>query len=99
MINRSTEIYQRFIRHQYTKITKRYKASPTNPIKNNSDEANLKWTEKKEAPKWLQKMAPTKGGRELPSAKEAVVIGIVMAVGYYSWFVEPPKKEEEHRES
>lgn len=55
------------------------------------DEANLKWTERKEAPRWLQKMSPTKGGRELPTAKEAAVIGIVVAAGYYSWFVDPPK--------
>jgi hypothetical protein len=40
-------------------------------------------------------MAPTKGGRELPTAKEALVIGVVVAVGYYAWFVDPPKKKEE----
>ena len=37
-------------------------------------------------------MAPAKGGRELPTAKEAVVIGAVVAVGYYAWFVEPPER-------
>ena len=38
-------------------------------------------------------MSPTKGGRDLPTANGAGVIRIVMAVGYYSWFGDPPKKE------
>eukprot|EP00578_Thalassiosira_sp_NH16_P023993 CAMPEP_0181093990 /NCGR_PEP_ID=MMETSP1071-20121207/9746_1 /TAXON_ID=35127 /ORGANISM="Thalassiosira sp., Strain NH16" /LENGTH=45 /DNA_ID= /DNA_START= /DNA_END= /DNA_ORIENTATION= len=31
-------------------------------------------------------MAPTKGGTELPTPKEAAVIAVVMAAGYWSWF-------------
>jgi len=56
------------------------------------DESKLKWTEKKEAPKWLNRMAPTKGGTQLPTPKEAAVIAVVAAAGYYAWFVaEPPR--------
>jgi len=56
------------------------------------DESKLKWTERKEAPKWLNKMAPTKGGTKLPTPKEAALIAVVAAAGYYAWFVEPPKR-------
>lgn len=79
-------MYRRLIRNE---ITRRWKTSAEN-IKS---EANLNWTERKDAPKWLQKMAPSKGGRDLPTAKEAAVIGVVLAVGYYSWFVDPPKEK------
>ena len=85
-------ISNQYIRKQNA-ITIRHQASQN---KNNSgEETNLKRTQRKEAPRWLQKMAPTKGGRELPTAKEAAAIGIVVAVGYYAWFVDPPKKEDE----
>ena len=56
---------------------------------------NVKWTDKEEAPKWLRKMAPTKGGTELPTPKEAAVIGVVLMAGYYAWFIDPPKKSAE----
>merc|ERR1719464_2260958 len=36
-----------------------------------------KWTEREDAPRWLQKMAPTKGGTSLPTTKEAAVIVVV----------------------
>ena len=49
-------------------------------------EQNLKWTERKEAPKWLTRMAPTKGGTALPNRLEMTVITIVGIVGYISWF-------------
>lgn len=39
-------------------------------------------------------MAPTKGGTKLPTPKEAAVIAVVAAVGYYAWFVEPPQRAE-----
>ncbi len=58
-----------------------------------TSEQNPQGTEKKEAPKWLTKMAPTKGGTALPTPKEAAVIAVVMAAGYYAWFVDGPKKE------
>ncbi len=85
-----------YARSQYNAISKRFTSSHSSPNQANKgtlkDEANLKWTEKEEAPKWLQKMAPTKGGTKLPTPKEAAVIAVVMAAGYYSWFVDPPKK-------
>jgi len=54
-----------------------------------------KWTQRKEAPAWMQRMAPTKGGTTLPTPKEFAVIAIVAAAGYYAWFVEPPKQKKE----
>jgi hypothetical protein len=50
----------------------------------------LKWTERDEAPKWMQKMAPSKGGTKLPNPLEGAVIAVVAIAGYYAWFVEPP---------
>eukprot|EP00555_Chaetoceros_dichaeta_P007122 CAMPEP_0198262290 /NCGR_PEP_ID=MMETSP1447-20131203/10828_1 /TAXON_ID=420782 /ORGANISM="Chaetoceros dichaeta, Strain CCMP1751" /LENGTH=58 /DNA_ID=CAMNT_0043950475 /DNA_START=210 /DNA_END=386 /DNA_ORIENTATION=- len=34
-------------------------------------------------------MAPSRGGTDLPSPKEAAVIAVMMALGYYAWFVDP----------
>jgi hypothetical protein len=82
-------MYRRIVRNQHIEITRRWKTS----VKNIKNEADLKWTERKEAPRWLQKMAPSKGGRDLPTVKEAAVIGAVMAAGYYSWFIDPPKQQ------
>ena len=43
----------------------------------------------KEAPQWLQRMAPTRGGRKPPNKVEAAVIGIVGIFGFYAWFIDP----------
>ncbi len=51
-------------------------------------EAELKWTEREQAPWWLQKMAPYKGGTKLPNKLEATVLSIVIVLGYYAWFVD-----------
>ena len=56
---------------------------------------SLKWTERKEAPKWLKRLEPTKGGTSLPTPKEASVMALVAVLGYYAWFIDPPKKAEE----
>ena len=58
-------------------------------------EQSLKWTERKEAPKWLKRLEPTKGGTSLPTPKEASVMALVAVLGYYAWFIDPPKKAEE----
>ena len=75
--------------------------TPSKDTKSSMDESKLKWTERKEAPKWLQRIAPTKGGTKLPTPVEAALIAVVSAVGYYAWFVDPPKRaaaiEEEQR--
>ena len=52
-------------------------------------EEHLKWTEREKAPKWLRKMAPTRGGTKPPNKIEAAVISVVAILGYYSWFVDP----------
>ena len=57
------------------------------------DESKLKWTERKEAPRWMTRMAPTKGGTKLPTPAEAAVMAAVAAAGYYAWFVEPPQRK------
>ena len=56
---------------------------------------SLKWTERKEAPSWLKRLEPTKGGTSLPTPKEASVMALIAVVGYYAWFIDPPKKAEE----
>jgi hypothetical protein len=56
------------------------------------DEKHLKWTEREEAPKWLQRMAPAKGGTDLPDAKTSVLILVVGSAGFYAWFIDPPKR-------
>jgi hypothetical protein len=61
------------------------------------DEKHLKWTERKEAPKWLQRMAPQKGGTELPDAKTSALIFVVASAGFYAWFIDPPKRAEERK--
>ena len=62
------------------------------------DDSHLKWTQRKEAPKWLQRMAPTKGGTELPDPKFWPIFLLIGAGGYYSWFVDPPKRKKEREE-
>mmetsp|Transcript_10047 Transcript_10047/g.13439 ORF Transcript_10047/g.13439 Transcript_10047/m.13439 type:complete len:118 (+) Transcript_10047:51-404(+) len=66
----------------------------TKTTKKNQDEQSicekdLKWTERKEAPKWLQKMAPSKGGTSMPNKMEMGVISVVALVGGYAWFCDP----------
>lgn len=56
---------------------------------NNVVQKKKSWTEKEEAPKWLQKMAPTKGGTKPPNAIEGLIISIVVVVGGYAWFFDP----------
>ena len=95
-ILRSHRLSPRIVNHCNT-TTRRCSKSTTNNNTKKSveiDESNLKWTERKEAPKWLSRMAPTKGGTKLPTPLEAAVIGVVTAAGYYAWFVDPPKREE-----
>ena len=51
-------------------------------------EKDLKWTEREEAPRWMQKMAPLKGGTKPPNKMETIILSIVFVAGYYSWFVD-----------
>jgi hypothetical protein len=43
-----------------------------------------------EAKGWLKRMAPPKGGTEVPDAKFMAVATIVMGAGYYAWFIDAP---------
>ena len=57
------------------------------------DESQLNWKERSEAPKWMQRIAPTRGGK-LSELKwyEATAIAAGCAVFYWAWFVaEPPR--------
>lgn len=59
----------------------------------NGDESHLNWKERSEAPKWMQRIAPTRGGK-LSELKwyEATAIAAGCAVFYWAWFVaEPPR--------
>jgi hypothetical protein len=52
-------------------------------------EKDLKWTQREEAPRWMQMMAPYKGATAPPNRLEAIILSIVFVAGYYSWFVDP----------
>lgn len=93
----STLLSRRLLRHSGN--TARRSSSGTPPsagtkASDKVDESKLKWTERKEAPRWMTKMAPTKGGTKLPTPAEAAVMAVVAAGGYYAWFVEPPQRKE-----
>ena len=45
--------------------------------------------EEERIPRWLQRMAPPKGGTAPPNKTEAMVIGTVLVLGYFAWFVDP----------
>ena len=83
------------------------KLSPENNSNNNQNQKtdhpeemqkNIKWTEREQAPAWMQRISPTMGGRELPTPKEFAVISVVLAAFYYSWFVDPPKNNNNDKD-
>jgi hypothetical protein len=43
-----------------------------------------------EAKGWLKRMAPPKGGTEVPDAKFMAVATVVLGAGYYAWFIDAP---------
>ena len=49
------------------------------------DESHLNWKDRKEAPRWMQRIAPTKGGKWPPSPQEAVILSAGLAVFVWSW--------------
>ena len=80
--------------------TKRFKTSSTKINSNNAKQQeaahqqSLNWKDRKEAPRWLKRLEPTKGGTKLPTPLEGLVISIVAVAGYYAWFVDPPKQQQ-----
>ena len=42
----------------------------------------------------LHKMAPTRGGTELPDAKFLAIFAVVGSAGFYAWFIDPPTKHK-----
>lgn len=99
-ILRRQRLTPRLSNRGYRNSTKLFSKPTTNDTKKSVeiDESHLNWKDRKEAPKWLSRMAPTKGGTKLPTPLEAAVIAAVTAVGYYAWFVEPPKRAVEEAE-
>jgi len=82
--------------------TKRFKTSSkinSNNAKQQQEEAahqqSLNWKDRKEAPKWLKRLEPSKGGTKLPTPLEGLVISIVAVAGYYAWFVDPPRQQQQ----
>ena len=49
------------------------------------DESHLNWKDRKEAPRWMTRMAPTKGGKWPPSPQEAAILVSGFAVFVWSW--------------
>ena len=81
-----TSNFSKYSSRLYGHTVKRF---TNNSAKNKDTQQKLKWTERDEAPQWIQKMAPSKGGTALPNRLEATVISIVFILGYYAWFVDP----------
>jgi len=42
-------------------------------------------------------MEPPKGGTEPPDAKFLAIASLVCAAGYYAWFIDPPKKQQQEQ--
>jgi hypothetical protein len=40
----------------------------------------------------LHRMAPTRGGTDLPDAKFMTVFAVVASAGFYSWFIHDPRE-------
>ena len=49
------------------------------------DEAQLNWKERKQAPTWMQKIAPTKGGKWPPKPHEVMIMMSGLVVFVWSW--------------
>ena len=64
------------------------------------DESHLNWKDRTEAPKWMQRIAPPKGGTQPPNKQEIALTAAVMSAGYYAWFVaEPPRAAPAKKQS
>jgi hypothetical protein len=77
-------------RHQTNASSSGDKATTTTSTAR--DESHLNWKERTEAPRWMQRIAPTRGGK-LSQLKwyEATAIAAGCVVFYWAWFVaEPP---------
>ena len=76
-----------------------------NNSSSSSSQKQQRAEEEEQAPQWLQRMAPTRGGMKPPNKVEAAVIGIVGIFGFYAWFIDPGSmivkainyKEKEHQ--
>ena len=78
-----------------TKTCKRKNQSASSAGKKNeatSDESHLNWKKRSQAPTWMQRIAPSKGGKvsDLKSYEIAAIL-TAAAVLYYTSIVEPPK--------
>ena len=60
-------------------------SNATERKKEDDDESHLNWKDRKEAPKWMTRIAPTKGGKWPPSPQEAAILVSGLAVFVYSW--------------
>jgi len=49
------------------------------------DESHLNWKDRKKAPKWMRRIAPSKGGKWPPSPQEAVILLSGLTVFVWSW--------------
>lgn len=48
------------------------------------DESHLNWKDRKEAPKWMRRIAPAKGGKWPPSPQEAAILAAGISVFVWS---------------
>eukprot|EP00545_Synedropsis_sp_CCMP1620_P001990 CAMPEP_0119015234 /NCGR_PEP_ID=MMETSP1176-20130426/10657_1 /TAXON_ID=265551 /ORGANISM="Synedropsis recta cf, Strain CCMP1620" /LENGTH=99 /DNA_ID=CAMNT_0006968511 /DNA_START=154 /DNA_END=453 /DNA_ORIENTATION=+ len=80
------------IRAESTSSTSSTKAVSSQPETKNtlSDPTAAPAEEPPVAKGWLKRMAPPKGGTEIPDAKFLAVAAVVTGAGFYAWFIDPP---------
>mmetsp|Transcript_24094 Transcript_24094/g.53348 ORF Transcript_24094/g.53348 Transcript_24094/m.53348 type:complete len:134 (+) Transcript_24094:118-519(+) len=93
------------VRRQSTKPKTNNSSSNTNSSNSNNkrigDESHLSWKERSKAPRWMQRIAPTKGGK-ISELKPYEITALLAGCGvfYYAWFVaEPPKPKPLRKDS
>ena len=70
-----------------SKMDKKHLNGDDNNQQRHDDEMQLNWKERKEAPKWIQRFAPPKGGKWPPQPHEAIILATGLALFILSWTV------------
>jgi hypothetical protein len=47
---------------------------------------------------YLYKMAPSRGGTDMPDAKFQAIFAVVFIAAFYAWVIDPPKKKLDEEE-
>ena len=66
---------------------------PPPPLQDDSAAYKQGMEQLKQTNPYLHRMAPTRGGTDLPDAKFVAVFAVVAGAGFYSWFIHDPEKK------